>query len=67
MKSPEEVSQLTGFNGQPLDVQEVILRAVSLLKNLINHNWKITNKPAALDLSADKENFSANLGAQGQL
>jgi hypothetical protein len=38
--NPSEVSQIKGYDGQFLDTQEVILRAVSLLKTIINVNWE---------------------------
>ena len=37
--NPGEVAKIQGFNGQLLEVNEVLLRAVSLLKTIINVSW----------------------------
>ena len=39
--SPAEIAKITGVNGQPLNVNDVLLRAVSLLKNTINQYWQM--------------------------
>ena len=38
--NPNEVAKIQGFNGQMLEVNEVLLRAVSLLKTIINVSWE---------------------------
>ena len=48
IKSPQEVSKISGVSGQPLKADEVCLRAVSLLKTIINTCWEVE--------SDDKEN-----------
>lgn len=47
--SPSEVSKISGSNGQPLKPEEVCLRAVSLLKTIINTSW---------DSEREKENVN---------
>lgn len=54
--SPAEIAKITGVNGQPLNVADVLLRAVSLLKNTINQSWQM----AKTDATSDKENVSDN-------
>lgn len=54
--SPAEIAKIIGVSGQPLNVPDVLLRAVSLLKNTINQTWQMAHS----DLSSDKENLSGN-------
>ena len=53
--SPSEVSKISGMNGTPLKPEEVCLRAVSLLKTIINTSWDIND-------NVEKENVSQNQG-----
>jgi hypothetical protein len=39
MKNPNEICKIKGFNGEQLQYEEVLLRAVSLMKNIINEFW----------------------------
>jgi len=50
--SPNEVSKISGMNGNPLKPEEVCLRAVSLLKTIINTSWDMS------DNAVEKENVS---------
>lgn len=52
IKNPNEISKLNGSTGQPLKADEVCLRAVSLLKTIINTCWNVS--------SDDKENQHNN-------
>jgi len=45
------------LNGQTLQVQDICLRAASLLKNIINTSW---GKPGEEVETVDKENVSQN-------
>lgn len=38
--NPGEVAKIQGFTGDLLEVNEVLLRAVSLLKTIINVSWE---------------------------
>ena len=51
--SPSEVSKISGMSGAPLKPEEVCLRAVSLLKTIINNSWEIND-------AVEKENMSQN-------
>ena len=55
IENPHEVAKIEGHTKQPLDAQEVILRAVSLLKNTINEKW------LAVPEQVDKENVPQNV------
>lgn len=55
---PAEVAAISGSSGHKLEAQEVCLRAVSLLKTLINNNWNHADDPA--QDGVDKENISQN-------
>ena len=52
---PGEVAKLTGMSGTALKPEEVCLRAVSLLKTVINNSWEVAD-----DGLNGKENISAN-------
>lgn len=53
---PGEVAKIAGMNGTALKPEEVCLRAVSLLKTVINSSWELPDESG----SNDKENVSAN-------
>jgi hypothetical protein len=52
--SPDAVSKINGMNGAFLKPEEVCLRAVSLLKTIINSSWVMAGE------ELDKENVSQN-------
>jgi hypothetical protein len=43
IKNPNEICKIQGFNGVQLQYEEVLLRAVSLMKNIINEFWGMEN------------------------
>lgn len=58
---PGEVAKIEGFTGQLLEVNEVLLRAVSLLKTIINVSWdKLENAPGDNKENLNGQNTSQN-------
>jgi len=53
---PLEVSKISDTNGIALKPEEVCLRAVSLLKMIINTSWNVPGET----ILPDKENVSLN-------
>ena len=49
---------MQGFNGQQLEVTEVLLRAASLLKTFVNVSWD--DREPVGSAGDDKENMSLN-------
>ena len=61
--NPGEVAKLQGYNGQQLEVNEVLLRAVSLLKTIINVSWTPLDTPT----DDNKENVFPNQQQMGNV
>ena len=53
---PGEVAKLSGMSGAALKPEEVCLRAVSLLKTVINNSWELPDEAGP----NGKENVSSN-------
>lgn len=59
--NPSEVAKIQGFSGQMLEVNEVLLRAVSLLKTIINVSWdKSETGPGENKENLNGQNGQAN-------
>ena len=67
--SPGEVAKIPGADGGSLPAHEVCLRAVSLLKNMVNASWSMPGAPegqtaqnqAAQLSKADRDFIKANI------
>ena len=60
MMNPSEVAKVQSASGEPIKPEEVCLRAVSLLKNIILTSWVIEEE------EDDKENTQSTLNSSQQ-